>query len=257
MKRKNISLHELTALQVNFSGERARHPVSHTSKKIPGNPDHLGNIINSRPFVNSRKRRRQEMEEQPASASESIHAESDDGESSRRRKRQRDRYFPEVLPYLHPPGTSNGSREQHLTRYSGDGLPSSDLLKTIHHFASSYYTQRGLLKGASRTKRGKSSPNGKESDTEQQSDSIREYSSQEGRTDGEGGSSSPSLGNEKELVPRSREKGKGSTKVGYMEGLGAVPLDISHLNQESSSSKVKDMYRAFDGSTLLLIGMYS
>ncbi|CAG8576108.1 3042_t:CDS:2, partial [Acaulospora colombiana] len=253
MKQKNISLHELTALQVNFSGERARHPIARTSKKISGNPDHLGNIINTRPFVNSRKRSRNQMEGS-ASASESIQAESEHEETSRRKKRRGDRYFPEVLPYLHPPAASDNTREGHFASYSGDSLPSSDLLKTIHHFASNYYAQRGLLKGASRTKRAGSSPNGKQADSELPSDSSRDFSSQEERTEEDEESLSSSLNKGKEKEVKSREKGKDLQRFTHMESLGVLPLDISSRNQEPFSNKVKDMYRAFDGSALLLIG---
>jgi hypothetical protein len=274
MNLGKISLHELTSLQVDLSGQRVRHQIPRTTKKIPGSQDHLGNIINPRPFVNSRKRRREEIEESPASASDSVQTESDDRELGRRKKRRGDRYFPEVLPYLHPPGASNSAREDCLAGSANNGLPSSvwniclclsfiwhdlqDLLKTIHHFASHYYSQRGLLTASSRAKRAKSYLNAKlgiESGIVSGSDSIQEDNSKEG-TDNEERSSSL-LRKGKEIAAKGRVKGRDSVKVNHMESLGVLPTDISHIKQLDGSNKIKDMYRAFDGTTLLLIGMYS
>lgn len=118
----------------------------------------MGNVINPRPY----KRRhhlksvehshsRDEIDGDVAASSltESIRAASPsaglrsggDGKQESK-KRKRDEYFPGVLPYLHPPkrhrsGTPDNSSE--------DEMPSSDLLKTIHHYAGAYYDERGML----------------------------------------------------------------------------------------------------------------
>jgi hypothetical protein len=133
-----------------------------------------------------------------------------------------------------------------------------DLLKTIHHFASCYYSQRGLLTAASRAKRAKSYSNAKlgiESGIGSGSDSIQEDNSKEGTNDDERSSSLLRKG--KKTTAKGRAKGRDSVKGNHMESLGVLPTDISHIKQLDSSNKIKDMYRAFDGTTLLLIGMYS
>jgi hypothetical protein len=134
-----------------------------------------------------------------------------------------------------------------------------DILKTIHHFASHYYSQRGLLTASSRAKRAKSYLNAKlgiESGIGSGSDSIQEDNSKEG-TDDDDERSSSLLRKGKETTAKGRVKGRDSVKGNHMESLGVLPTDISHIKQLDGSNKIKDMYRAFDGTTLLLIGMYS
>ncbi|CAG7846368.1 SubName: Full=Uncharacterized protein {ECO:0000313/EMBL:CCA69038.1} [Serendipita indica DSM 11827] len=225
MKRTRISLHELTALQVDIDGKRVQ-PPGRQGKSAASRRDIMGNVINPRPY----KRRhhlksvehshsRDEIDGDVAASSltESIRAASpsaglrSDGDGKQEsKKRKRDEYFPGVLPYLHPPkrhrsGTPDNSSE--------DEMPSSmkDLLKTIHHYAGAYYDERGML-------------------TASQSLHAKE---------------------QRERRDQSTMADERADSVGSKESAE----DIGMQQEKPSQSQIRDMYRAFDGSALLFIGM--
>ncbi|KAI0295000.1 hypothetical protein BC826DRAFT_1104466 [Russula brevipes] len=119
-------------------------------------------------------------------------------------------------------------------------MPSSDLLKCVHHFTSHYYAARGLLSDQSRRSRRESRQRkarvvrAADSDAEAEPDAddlFAEDEEEEGAGDyyfgmGDG------HGHEEGIV----------TDTERVEGNGAPPESVS------------DMYKAFDGSALMAIG---
>ncbi|KAG8813669.1 hypothetical protein FRC17_001467 [Serendipita sp. 399] len=143
--RGPVSLHELTALQVDPNNRRAK-VMPQSAKQASGTYNRTGNIVTSRPFIVPRKRALT-----PEGADEDTLLEPLNGGAERleaehhipRKKRKKEHIPSDVLPFLHPSPPRNASRVER--RSDENELPSSDLLKAIHHFASTYYDERGIL----------------------------------------------------------------------------------------------------------------
>ncbi|KDQ64081.1 hypothetical protein JAAARDRAFT_52076 [Jaapia argillacea MUCL 33604] len=183
--------------------------------------------------------------------------------------------FPNHIPYDQPP----------------PNLPSSDLLKCIHHFASTYYTSKSQLFDSTREARLVKKQ--RRLDRLNDAASLREGSVESVRSRGKGrgrGNDRGSTGNSKKKRKRDdgntteedevlldenerlaattaargkKKKGRRSTKSksraqstdgdGEAEGGEEEEVDIE---EESEGDELRrDMYKAFDGSALLALGM--
>ncbi|KAI9507801.1 hypothetical protein F5148DRAFT_66457 [Russula earlei] len=101
-------------------------------------------------------------------------------------------------------------------------VPSSDLLKCVHHSASQYYATRGLLSRAYRHGRAKLA---------QAADSIADADD-----------------------PLAEGVRQGGNKLWNAEGV-TKDKEFSSGKRQTSPESVLDMYKAFDGSALIAIGM--
>ncbi|KAG8810747.1 hypothetical protein FRC17_002806 [Serendipita sp. 399] len=146
--RGPVSLHELTALQVDPNNRRAK-VMPQSAKQASGTYNRTGNIVTSRSSIVPRKRALT-----PEGADEDTLLEPLNGGAERlevehhlpKKKRKKEHIPSDVLPFLHPSPPRNASRVER--RSDENELPSSDLLKAIHHFASTYYDERGILVGS-------------------------------------------------------------------------------------------------------------
>ncbi|EPQ58873.1 hypothetical protein GLOTRDRAFT_69860 [Gloeophyllum trabeum ATCC 11539] len=144
-------------------------------------------------------------------------------------------------------------------------IPSSDLLKIIHHFASVHYSGKGqlfdasrearLIKKIRRMKRLQAAEADDGSDTRANSSSpeistmqggnIQESEESEGSSEGDGGSGDESTGSIAETRrdgPSSQANSKHKTSRPKRHRRGQAQLR-------------RDMYKAFDGSALVALGM--
>ncbi|CAA7259403.1 unnamed protein product [Cyclocybe aegerita] len=168
-------------------------------------------------------------------------------------------YFPTPAP---PPAESDAVARPSTTPNFVLPEPSGDLLKCIHRYASEYYTERGQLLNSSRSYRieqrakqhqrhqqqreegrtpspspsESSSSSGSELDSESGSDSDEDYE------EGEGAESNTKKG-------KGKGKGKGKAKA---KGKGKRKRKTKRRGQ---SKLYVDMYKVFDGSALLALGM--
>ena len=119
--RRRISLHDLTALRIDFNGERAKPAKARSRKQaLSTGLDARGNMVIARPFVRSHKHKLESGDERMELL------EGMDHDYPRNRKRQkRNSYHPEPLPFLHPP--TSGSQFS-ATETGADTLPSSVIM---------------------------------------------------------------------------------------------------------------------------------
>ncbi|KIY62836.1 hypothetical protein CYLTODRAFT_494379 [Cylindrobasidium torrendii FP15055 ss-10] len=150
--------------------------------------------------------------------------ESSEGEEPAAKKRKfehDDSFLEDTRLEAQIPGTS-----------SRPGHPSSDLLKCIHHYASSYYTERNLLLNISREYR------------EERRRQRREKAEQEGKEEDERDEEDLSEGESEIELPESedwQEPKKRHVRTGKSE--------------EWRKTRRRDMHRAMDGSALTAIGV--
>ncbi|PPR06617.1 hypothetical protein CVT24_001724 [Panaeolus cyanescens] len=166
--------------------------------------------------------------------------------------------------------------------------PSADLLKFIHRFAAEFYTERGELLNVSKEyrkerkarrlkrlanakkqgevkesqKRGKGKEKAADSaseDEDEDSDLEHEQNEHEGRSESESDGEDPQHGNntnsESEyLSGDASTKGEGtSTKV--QKGNMGTQKRLRWKGKKRAEMLYKDMYKIFDGSALLALGM--
>ncbi|CAL1699997.1 unnamed protein product [Somion occarium] len=191
--------------------------------------------------------------------------EEEEGEEYRRRQRRR---FYEDMSYLehkandlpHPPGTMP--------------VPESDLLKTIHYFASVYYNDMGQLHDAKRfvrrlyKKRREEKRKSAAASSDEDEDEFAEQKATHGPDEDEAieddGEQSDTLWTDEDepipdadedLRPRKRQnKGKGKET----DKKGAAGKRKRKKRQEKDWTEAyrnQDMYRRFDGSALIALGM--
>lgn len=229
-QRQRITLHDLTALRVGINGERVQAPMPRSRKQASATRiDERGNAVVARPFLKPRKRRL-DLEDERTNVAD---GEADNGEEDDRaqKRRRRDHYIPDLLPFLH---------HSNIASHSGDderrveNLPSSDLLKVVHHFASCYYDERGLLTAAARPAR--VARRAKEKGTPK-SHSPAQINENDGNPE------AGSMYTEEDTQADDWVSKGSPTRPG--RSMAAIP----------ESTRLKDMYKSFDGSTLLLIGM--
>jgi hypothetical protein len=115
--RQRISLHDLTALRIDISGERAKPTKARSRKQASAGLDSRGNMVTVRPFVRSHKHKLESGDERMELL------EGMDHDYPRNRKRQKiNTSHPELLPFLHPP--TSGTQPS-ATETGADPLPSS------------------------------------------------------------------------------------------------------------------------------------
>jgi hypothetical protein len=130
---------------------------------------------------------------------------------------------------------------------------SQDLLKVVHHFASCYYDERGMLTGSGTTAKRERLSKAKEARNNASSNQVRledregdweEYGERVDQTFGE------RLAIEQVPSPRKspRELSRATEKPSKTRRM--QPHDAMHTPE----NRIKDMHRAFDGSALLLVG---
>ncbi|KAI0694375.1 hypothetical protein C8T65DRAFT_711013 [Cerioporus squamosus] len=182
---------------------------------------------------------------------------SDDEDVSLNRRAQKRRRFDEDLSYLEARSQSLSvhiPNEEGIPLQAGEDLPgtlptpSSDLLKCLHHFASSYYTAMGQLYDATREARQERKlrrlAKRRENAT---ASSSRAASSEATKVDIDGGGSdeetTESSEDDDDAVDREfPAKGGKSSGKKKKRRVHIHPMD-------------KDMYKIFDGSALVALGM--
>ena len=108
-------------------------------------------------------------------------------------------------------------------------MPEQDLLKSLHHFAASYYSDKGQLIDASRIARQRKRENG-HNETGSRPTSLSTVDSIPGEE---------SDYNETDVAPTS-----------------SVMLQTQEKKGKQGADLVKDMYKMFDGSALVALGKY-
>ncbi|PAV21432.1 hypothetical protein PNOK_0405900 [Pyrrhoderma noxium] len=252
--RRSANLHDLTSLRLHPDGSRVKAEAEpKTSRKRDKSTaetgknrslrlakytttDYLGNWIAndvSGSVHVKQKYNRKRPEDDHASRSysdlENAQTEKIEYNSENRRTRKR-RKFLEDLSFLDAPtsyhdtsspispgsGEAEGRNNDRGTSSStGFSIPSSDLLKCIHLFASEYYTARGCLYNGSRKARMAKKVERQEC-----------YGGEEGSNNNNNGKPTR----------------------------GSQILDASRLKKHKANSQ-RDMYRQFDGTALMAIGM--
>ncbi|KAI0275307.1 hypothetical protein BC834DRAFT_965707 [Gloeopeniophorella convolvens] len=224
--RRRNTVHDFSALRLHPDGAR----VTITSPKKVGLYDratyHTGRDARGNRFARDaaglgavpRRSRRPAPEED----GEAFNLSDGDVESvSTRRSRKRRRRIDGDVEFL------QSSRAATHESGSGGGwsVPSSDLLKSIHYFASEYYTAHGMLSDRSRIyRREKKELRSKAAFAADEEDDDLFAEGEQDSEDGESG--------EDEVHSKQDDKDKGDSP------------DI-----------MPDMYKAFDGSALMAIGM--
>ncbi|KAG8846030.1 hypothetical protein FRB91_001244, partial [Serendipita sp. 411] len=119
-----ISLHELTALQVDLNNRRTK-AMPQPFKQASGTRTRTGNFVSSRPFKISRKRRM--TPDDVDSSGEFLNrdeAQWEESEDRVPRKKRKKQHFPsDVLPFLHPPSPRRKATNRPINK--DDELPSS------------------------------------------------------------------------------------------------------------------------------------
>ncbi|KAH0840218.1 hypothetical protein J3R83DRAFT_1222 [Lanmaoa asiatica] len=154
--------------------------------------------------------------------------------------------FMRDLSFLDPP-VSISSLEQDIDHSDAASArdpvisfpdPAPDLLKSIHHFASCYYRERGQLLDTSRDFRGK-----KKEKYKQSQENIHTLAA-----NGLKNQSIDSESGHTETEDEATEEDEDESEI----------MDAENSEREEPSTKVgtyrKDMYKAFDGSALMAIG---
>lgn len=245
MRGRRVTVHELAALQLDIRGERAISSSARHRKQATGRPDGRGNIVSSRFSLARRKKRKSSsLGEETDEGIEAISQDNSDDSQPLRKRRKRETYFPEILPFLQElqsPSTGSDGLN-HEDENDGAQQPSSDLLKAIHHFASCYYDQRGMLKDTHKLSR-------------IQKSLLSDCSIPKSKR-GEG--SSRTASDMEEESPLSYEKGlNNSAPIPQKKASGSISQGPSFNEGKPRQRKpnhTRNMYRAFDGSALMAIG---
>jgi len=125
---------------------------------------------------------------------------------------------------------ANGDEEVEMMTWP---VPSSDLLKCVHYFASQYYAARGLLSDQSRVYRRKVGQGKARARNSQTADP---------------GTNSAAAADADDLFAEDEEENETDLRRGDHDAKGGEP-------KGSPSESVLHMYKAFDGSALMAIGM--
>lgn len=266
--RRKTTTHDLATLLLHPDGSRAsanaKHRIARSSVV-----DHRGNWIagdaGGKSLVKIRKRKRTDngegefidlFDDEENRKDASHHAKGkqracnsgipeedlpQDPQQLEQRTRQR-LAFPCELSFLDPAPVSVSSLEE--GRDARDQVvsfpdPASDLLKSIHHFSSCYYRERGQLFDSSRYFRRKKKERYKESQENIHTLTSKAHKRQNTESDVE----------LSEAVDETSEEDED----------GSDTMDAEDRGSEAPRAKgdtcKKDMYRAFDGSSLMAIGI--
>lgn len=123
MRGERISLHELTALRLDMTGERAQQPMPRSRKHASGSRDARGNIVASRSFK-VRKRTLDVVEQEREHPEKPIEADTIEIQV-KTKKRRRDNYIPDLLPFLHAPEMIEKAPQTVSNGLGNNDLPSS------------------------------------------------------------------------------------------------------------------------------------
>ncbi|TFK94900.1 hypothetical protein K466DRAFT_535073 [Polyporus arcularius HHB13444] len=180
---------------------------------------------------------------------------SDDEDAPLNRRAQKRRRFDDDMSYLDPRSQSVPLPlpiEGDIPLQAEDDLPgtlptpSSDLLKCLHHFASSYYTAMGQLYDATREARQERKirrlAKRKESGTASSSRAASSDATKVGVDGEDTGEESTESSDEDEDAYEAESPTKNSSSKRKKRRRGKHPMD-------------KDMYKIFDGSALVALGM--
>ncbi|KAI0638633.1 hypothetical protein C8Q77DRAFT_1070779 [Trametes polyzona] len=182
-----------------------------------------------------------------------------------RPKARKRRRFDEDLSYLTSasgtalvPPADIGNQEHRSEEHAPGTLPvpSSDLLKCLHYFASTYYTAMGQLYDGSREfrKQKKARRLEKASRASEAVERSRE------KSEGAGSHEAPHNSSEDELDPSDHEdEGPADDHPAPQEGSSSAPQAAGKARKRKGPRRVrpleKDMYKVFDGSALVALGM--
>ncbi|TDL30038.1 hypothetical protein BD410DRAFT_50512 [Rickenella mellea] len=257
--RRRTTVHDLASLRVRPDGTRVKNATPSLRSAASAARDAAGNWIASDAGGKGdvprwRKKKKRLVEEQDeggevGGGDDGVvdgTRDEDEGEDTgpkdpRAKKRRR---FLEDLTYLDAP-LERSSQEVESAANDAASLPvpSSELLKCIHYYASRYYTARGELFDAAKEAR-------REKKVRKMERLKNEGSSSRGSTDGR----------ENEEGVESEDGDEQENEDGN-ENTDSVTGRAETEEADSKGSKVKkkvlrrDMYKAFDGSALMAIGM--
>jgi hypothetical protein len=262
---RGISVHELTSLRLNTRGERVTSRSSSNSKRkqTAGELDGRGNIITASLPLAGKKRPRPSVapgdDEREKEAEKEKEYHEENIVQRLRKKRKRDSYYQKLLPSLGEGTSSSAPLFVNVSQVSNhdpsgtNGRPSSDLLKTIHHFASCYYDQRGLLNDASKSSRGRISTLGEQAALKPMNSSPKDRHQSE--TETETNSASEKGGTKRPSDDQEESTNSTSTRQwGSSKSLSESRSDSPRKPGQRKSARIKNMYRALDGSALVAIG---
>lgn len=124
MRGERISVHELTALRVDVSGERGRQPMPRSRKQVSASRDIAGNVVAVRPF--KRKRYTVDILSSGEAPGDTVEQADKTLEvKSRSKKRRRDSHIHGLLPFINPPEMRNETLRECSSTSCDDFLPSS------------------------------------------------------------------------------------------------------------------------------------
>ena len=242
MARRDHTAHDLASLRIDLFGETAKASSTPIFGRKPrGTVDKRGNVLATTPFMKGKRKAVEMGDITQGGPGEPTVSDVKDGalDSGRPRKKKR-RYYPGVLPFLDIAGGA-GNTVYHLE----DGQPTAvsthlpfecpfsfivrqDLLKRVHRFACEYYSDRGILFDAS-----------------------------QGLRDSNHRSSSGRLKNGGDTLMTEFEPTPTADTLRGKDEMGGHRDGGTETAQERTTVKPlhKNMFRAFDGTALLTIGV--
>jgi len=248
MTRRRNTVHDLAALRLHPDGSRV-HVIDRQSKYIAKDP--RGNLIavdaGGSGTVKKRRRVQDPNDEEQetididgvVSASEQHDPHSDDtskhkGKGKRKVKAVKDPRAKKRQTFYEDFSFVDRTKPWDWKAEGPSAIPSSDLLKCIHYFATEFYTDRGQLLDATRDARREKKQRKLEKQRRQRESENRASETENSTSD-------------EESVEIDNRSGTGeSSSVAAKGGKGKERLH---------GQRVRDMYKIFDGTALMALGM--